>query len=322
MAYEFVENDSSVSGEEGLSSFWFYMPFTLTLNGLINPLTGDAGRGCFFAVLLDGPAAKKQPPKIKDALGVGKFKLEVKHEEHGSVVFDDYDFIRATRIRRNNEWSELRMYQGTTTRDTYDWVNPQNWSLDAPAITSSPTHWNRTFEFDQIKGSVDQSVVQYGASGQPLSVTLIRRLDKGGSICQKLATEGRYGAKAIPKLKLKTESLGSPPELPEETFFGQPTEGRVGFAMMAAGAFAFEEADTMIARWLIPGNEDNVLAKLCEVAFSKYDTFDWERRSRRKLYNVSNSRITGVFSGSGMDTNPVEVLHVYSQNPDAVDGVA
>ena len=325
MPYQLDDENGSVS--RSLTSFLFLMNFKLDGQRRIELMDEQDG-GCFVAVLLDGSANANLPPEIKEGERAGSYRLTIKHQSHGSIKFDDLSFINCVKLRRNNEWAELRLYRGCGQDDivTYrpNWIDTGSWNPNQHYSPTEPNQWDRTFSFANITYSpIEESVVIRNHHNKARSVTLIRRLITGGSLCNIICSRGSLNAddgEELPELILQC-AQGGPSILPDEKFFTMDNvPDRRGFAMIAAGAFAGQDADTMIARW--KGiSKDYVLDELAEIIWAPKNVSQEGRGGRlmRKLYNIHNTDRTGSFAGTGVSEDPVEVLYVESKPDETIE---
>lgn len=324
MPYQLDDEKGTVS--KNLTSFLFLMRFKLDDQGRIE-LMNDQDGGCYVAVLLDGPANAKLPPEVEEGERAGSYKLTIMHRSHGSIKFGDLSFVNCVKVHRNNEWAELRLYAGCGQDDLVSnppsWIDTGGWNPSQHYKPVQPNHWDRTFSFGNITMSpIEESVVIKNYNQKARSVTLIRRLITGGSLCNIIRGRGSLNADdgdAIPELIFQC-AAGGPSSLPDERFFTTTNvSNRLGFAMIAAGAFAGQDADTMIGRWNRVSME-SVLDQLAEIAWAPKNAAQegTGRRLMRKLYNIHNTDKTGSFAGTGVSEDPVEVLYVESRPDETV----
>ena len=321
--------DRNVTVTEHLSSYLFFMSFKLDNEKRIELLED----GCYVAVLLDGAANSKTPADVGGGEADGSYNLTVVHKSRGEIKFSDLNFLRSIRLRRNNEWAELRLYQGCGNDDVLgrnrpEWVDTTGWKMKQHSSSHDlKNQWQRTFEFAPITSApLDQSVVVWNKTGQPTSVTVIRRLIEGGSLSNIMRTGGTLSASEggeMPELTLHCGDAGGAPKLPEEKFLtDRNVSSRRGFTMIAAGAFASQDADTLVDRWNSVV-DSNILEHLREIAWAPKNAAQEESGNKgkswlRKLYGAHNTEKRGTFAGTGINDDPVEVLHVESDTNDSV----
>ena len=318
MAYKLEDQSGTVT--ENLTSFCFFMPFELETNGEVR-LTHESD-ACHVAFLLDGAAAVRRPTAVEPNREPGAYSLSVKHKTDGEITFEHLDLVRTVRVHRNNEWAELRLYCGNgDVENRPKWIDASGWTKLPFRQKLTSGVWDRTFSFGGINGSVvDEAVVVFDEQGKPIKVTLVRRLVKGGSLCdtviEKGATKGDSGD-VMPELVVSTKAGSSMvADLDEERFLtDQAMAGRRGFVMMTAGAFSWQSADTMLAYWRSVASSEEVCSLLERIAWAPENVAQFGKENKRflrKLHNTHDTGRNGAFSGAGLNTDPVEVLYVES----------
>ena len=320
MTYKLEDQSGTVT--ENLTSFWFFMPFELLTNGEVM-LTKGATDSCHVAVLLDGTAIVRRPPDVVASGNAASYSLTVKHKYDGDITFGHLNLVQSVRVYRNNEWAELRLYRGDgeVEQNRPTWIDASGWTRGPYGQKAGPSRWNRTFSFGGINGSaVDEAVVVSNEQGTPTSVVLIRRLVKGGSLCNTVIGKGSVGginSDIMPELTIST-GTGSDlvAEMNKEKILTEHTKSdRRGFVMMTAGAFSWQSADNMLAHWRSEGSSKEICNRLERIAWSPENVAQFGKENRRflrKLHNTHDTGRDGAFSGTGLNTDPVEVLYVES----------
>lgn len=308
---------------QNLTSFWYYMPFTLGANLEVTLRAGGQDR-CYVAVLLDGEAWDPQPKPVNtDGMVAGSYRLEVSDANHGTIEFKQLHLVRVIRLHRNNEWAELRVYQGHQPGGVAGpppWIDATNWMKPPDIVQPDRNHWKRSFDFGGIQEQpIDESVIGYNNQGEPRRVTLVRRLIQG-TISDAVIAVGSTAMNQGDRMPSLTfhckDNGGGLTTMLSENFLTQvPIQNRAGFTMIAAGAFAAEDADMMLSRWTnIPGPriQDTVCERLGQIVWAPSNISQGAAGGRllRKLNNVHDTDALGAVSKTGLDTDPVEVLHV------------
>ena len=240
---------------KSLNSFFFYLPFTLTGQGSIQLRQGATAPACYFAVLMDGhPRAPRPAEPVWRAGATAKdtVKIESTEDNVGSLVFDHMTLVNQVLIERENEWSELRIYQGgqSTRRLGVRWIASDGWSVRRGPRNEEADHCTKSFNFGDIKDApCDETVVVRNNMGDPQRLTLCRRM-----IADTIVKEVMQHGRQMPTLTLKTAGNSSAVRsVPDRTFFSQVdgavAVNRAGFVMIASGVFAFQSADTMLEEW-------------------------------------------------------------------------
>jgi hypothetical protein len=311
------ESDQKLS--DRLSSFWFYLPFKVHPNRRVQLLPGNPaadGQGCRLAVLIDGAPNRQVPPPSDPTLEAGGNTLQVEHAEYGKLKFNSLMYEGSVGIVRNNEWAELRLFAGVG--DDANWIETNNWSRKPFEIAENANRWTRRFSFGDIDGAaVDATTVEMNKAGSPRAVTLIRRMINNTICAQILAVGGLTANGGAPMPPLKVTTTGRPPSLPDVNLLTGVNEHEAhGYVMIAAGAFAAVSADSMLSTFETISNSADVMRRLSQVAWAPDNVSQNDGRLLRKLNNIHDTGRSGVFEGSGLNTDPVEVLHVRAGDRD------
>lgn len=333
MLYHLMENDELVA--RNVSSFWFYLPFTLAEKNNVKFYEHD--QACYLAVLFEGLAHNPQPKPGVWGAGAGGYSLSIsaalEADSVGSLSFEGLEFAGQTRVHRNNEWAELRLWRGYNDyqgdddlqRDAPAWVGAGGWNLQRTAYRKSTNHWSRTFAFGDVGGPLDESIIGYNDKGAPSEIVLVRRLEKGGSLTESICSIGRNFGVAnvgcVPQLVFESPSNGKPAAMNEEKFLtidhGAGGD-RGGFAMVTCGAFSTLPADTVLAeaRALSSANREwgsppygTVMDFLRKWAFVSEGVEGGQ--GVRRLDNVNNANNRSRAVGMGRASYPAEVLAFY-----------
>ena len=194
-------------------------------------------------------------------------------------------------------------------------IEGSRWTRLPYKRNSSPNAWERTFAFGGITGAVvDESVIVSNNAGKPKRVTLVRRFIQGGGLCDTVIGKGSVSLQTcepIPELTIST-SVGSKlvAEMDEVTFLTDKTQGsRRGFVMMTAGAFSWQSADSMLARWRSTGSSQELLERLERIAWCPENVAlfgEESERFLRMLHNIHDMGTDGAFSGTGLNSDPGE----------------
>jgi hypothetical protein len=131
------------------------------------------------------------------------------------------------------------------------------------------------------------------------------------TICAEITAVGGTGngGAAMPRLLVTT--AGGPRDLPDLSLFsGGFTHQATGYVMIAAGAFAAISADSMLSTFETIAGSSDAMQRLAQVAWVPDNVGQKDGRLLRKLNNIHDTGRSGVFEGIGLNTDPVEVLHV------------
>ena len=305
------------------SSFMFYMPFIINGMGSIN--IEDIKTGCFLAVLSDGLPRNQIPniPNWRDGETASeKVTIASDEESVGTLVFNHMALENQVEIERENEWSELRIYGGRKPidKDTpAEWLVTNDWRMEPRGQNEEADNFSKYFDFGSIKDALcDETVVVRGRGGSLQRITLCRRMIKDtiAEIIMQNSSLLRV-TEGMPVLTLRT--LGNSKHVTnvaDREFFKQmrnPNTEHSGYVLIAAGAFAFQSADTMLEEWRMPlGGLDfnSVRQKLGAIAFAPNNAPADANRLFRQLHNIDNTDRDGVTTGRMMSDAPVEVLFV------------
>jgi hypothetical protein len=309
-----LTDESKQQLTDRLSSFWFYLPFKIhPTNRRVELLPSNPaadGLGCRVAVLIDGAPNRQLPPPTDAALEAGRNTLTVAHAEYGTLKFNSLMYEGSVSVVRNNEWAELRLFAGVG--DAADWIETNNWSRPAFDIAPNANLWQRSFKFGDIDGAaVDATTVEMNKAGSPRAVTLIRRLINN-TICAEILTVGGLDAgSGDPMPSLTVTTTGGPSKLPTHNLLtAANNKAAEGYVMIAAGAFAAISADSMLSAFETISDSADAMRRLSQVAWAPDNVSQKDGRLLRKLNNIHDTGRSGVFEGSGLNTDPVEVLHV------------
>lgn len=315
-----------------LSSFWFYMSFKLNPEGRVQlqqggyTLPGGAAQpsgSCWLAVLMDGEALNRPPPATAGDGVAGSNQLEVHHSNHGAIKFKNFSYESSAKIIRNGEWADLRLFQGAkplppNNTDHPGWIDTSGWRRNPFQTRPDANHWTRSFSFGEISGAAaDLTVIEGNKTGEPRAVSLARRMVRD-TICAEILKVGSLNANggAIPPLHVNTVSNSvGPSTLPPMTVLTNASNSSAqGYVMIGAGAFAAISADLMLSDWENLGSPQDVLKRLARAAWAPDNASIGSGRLLRKLHNIHDSQHSGSFYGAGMETDPVEVLHIRSND--------
>ena len=312
VAFELSSGGHSVS--DTVTSFWFFLPFTLQANGGAVLVFGD--KGCYLAVLLEGEAGDELPGDPEWGAADGAVGLEIGHATDGKIRFEHLGLRRSTAVQRNGEWSELRLYGGWRPADGSkpNWVDAGGWRRAGFYSQAAEQSWRREFSFGAIDGApLDEAVVVRNRFGSARRVTVVRRMI-GGTICDQVIGAGGIGAGSgarIPALKISTALGGPKLWQPDESFLTNGNmQSRAGFAMIAAGAFAGQSADSMLEEWGDIVDVDDVGRRLARIVWAPENVALSGSRLLRKLHNVHDAQRRGDYAAAGLHADPVEVLYV------------
>jgi hypothetical protein len=264
-------------------------------------------------VLIDGAPNRQLPPPTNAALEAGSNTLTIEHAKYGNLKFSSLMYEGSVSVVRNNEWAELRLFAGVG--DAADWIETNNWKRPAFDIAKNANLWRRGFKFGDIDGAaVDATTVEMNRAGSPRAVTLIRRLIKN-TICAEILAIGldKSGKKLMPSLTVTT--TGGPSTLPAHNLLtAENNDAAEGYVMIAAGAFAAISADSMLSAFETISDSADAMRRLSQVAWAPDNVSQKDDKNAgrllRKLNNIHDTGRSGVFEGSGLNTDPVEVLHV------------
>lgn len=309
-----------------LSSFWIYVPFTITAGHKVQLVSAPAngnGVACRVAVLIDGGTSTALPPQPRAGLAAGGHGLKITHESDGSISCANLMYEGAVEVKRDGEWAQLRLFRGVAN-DGANWVSTSGWTKEAFSADEDTNLWKRTFHFGAISGAdLDATTIDEDQFGRATAVSLVRRMDRHTILAQLLSVSGVLAPGANPmhtlKIETKAPDKSKLPSLPATTLLtGANRTSAQGYVMIAAGAFAAISADAMLADWDAIATAAVAKRRLAGVAWSPDNVSVAEPRLLRKLNNIHENGRSGVFEGSGMVTDPVEVLYVKGTDPGAV----
>ena len=321
MTYKLKYNGETVSS--ALTSFFFYMPFTLDSREL-SLLQGPSG--CHFALLIDGPAKDKQTPLPDFNVGAGKLPVTIVHETHGQIMFDDLELVSATTLCRNAEWAQLIVFRGaapSVKTNAPRWINANEWKRPPFTPKAKEDNWTCTFDFgERISGApADETVIEFGDAGAPQRLTLVRRMIKG-TICDAVIGVGGlkdHPAQDVPDMKIHTSANGAHDSLADVQILATPNKSaRNGYAMMAAGAFAGQNADIMLENWNKIEDSRDLRQRLARIVWAPDNVAQNTSRQLRKLNNAHDDENLGVFGGGELNIAPVEVFFVETSDNDDI----
>ena len=317
----------AISDEKGefakSSSFMFYMPFTVTGRGTIR--LEDEQTGCFLAVLSDGLPRNQIPniPNWRDgATASEKVTMASDEESVGTLVFNHMALENQVEIERENEWSELRIYGGRRPIGTIpaDWIVTNDWRMEPRGQNEGADNFSKYFDFGSIKDALcDETVVVRSSGGSLQRITLCRRMIKD-TIAEMIIQNSNLldVTEGMPALTLRTSGNSKHvTNVADREFFNQIHNAQTehsGYVLIAAGAFAFQSADTMLEEWRMPddgGLDFNLIRqKLGAIAFAPNNVPADGNRLFRQLRNIDDTYRDGVTTGRGMPDAPIEVLFV------------
>ncbi|WP_419695408.1 hypothetical protein ACN2CC_02060 [Mesorhizobium muleiense] len=332
-----LTDESKQQLSDRLSSFWFYLPFKIhPTNHKVELLPRNPaadGVGCRVAVLIDGAPNRQLPPATNPTLAAGGNTLLVEHADYGKLKFNNLMYEGSVSVVRNNEWAELRLFAGVG--NAADWIETGSWSRPAFEIAANVNLWQRVFKFGQIdEAAVDATTVELNKTGSPRAVTLVRRLINN-TICAEILAVGGLDAnrgRPIPILTVTKKeppaptagekpvaATEGPPSLPDLSLLtGANSHAAEGYVMIAAGAFAAMSADSMLSAFETISDSADAMRRLSQVAWAPDNVSQNDGRLLRKLNNIHDTGRSGVFEGSGLNTDPVEVLHVRASGDDNI----
>ncbi|MDD2869312.1 hypothetical protein [Neomegalonema sp.] len=315
----FVLHDERNELTNKLNSFWVHLPFSIAANNDVHLRHSGSNDGVGFrvAVLIDGDARTRPPPPTDTEVSAGSHQLTISHKDHGTLKFGDLIHEGRISVTRNGEWAELRLFRGVTTMlpTAYpEWIDTADWRRMPFPPDRDGNHWTRRFAFGGIDGAVcDASCVEENAHGDAVAVSLVRRM-VSNTICAELMRIGALdgnGVDKMPKLELKTSAPSGIMSLPDmELLTGSAGFPADGYVMIAAGAFAAISADSMLSDWETVADSADAKRRLARIVWAPENMGQNDGRLLRKLNNTHDNSRSGAFEGRGMNTDPVEVLHV------------
>ena len=314
-----------------LNSFLFYTPFVLGPSNDVQLVMPKTGGGTYLALLVDGGPKMPGPKPAEQRRGKAaheKVVIQSTDERIGALAFEDLTLVSQIQIERDNEWSEMRIYHGASPgTGPGNWIDSSGWKAPEPMPSRKDDEWTKRFSFDDIEGAIcDETVIVRDLKLEVSMFVLCRRLTED-TIAERILRLGHNtGAKAeIPPIKVTTTANSDDIDSPAEQMIltnppGTGGTNRFGYVMIAAGVFAYENADTLLEEWrpdptgggtvLGMNSLDKIRRKLSRIAYAPDNVPTGATRLLRKLNNVDHDLEDGITTGLAIDDAPIEVLYL------------